>query len=89
QKSQTRSVTSQGGGLVQEFDLFGLDYDADRHFFISQFFRNKYDAALAEYPIIDSRVQITRMEVWVTNRQNRITTGNEGNNIRNVIALQD
>ena len=89
QKSQTRTVTSQGGGLVQEFDLFGLDYDADRHFFISQYFRNKYDEALTEYPIIDSRVQITRMEVWITNRQNRITPGNEGNNLRNIIAISD
>lgn len=89
QKSQTKTVTSQGGGLVQEFDIFGLDYDADRHFFLSQYFRNKYDKSLSTYPIIDSRVQITRLEVWVTNRQNRVTTGGEGNNLRNIIALQD
>jgi len=89
QKSQTKTVTSQGGGTIQEFDLFGLDYDADRHFFLSQYFRNKYDDALKNYPFINSRVQITRMEVWVTNRQNRINTSPEGNNLRNIIALQD
>ena len=89
QKSQTKTVTAEGGGAIQEFSLFGLDYDADRHFFLSQYFRNKYDSALEQYPIIDSRVQITRMEVWVTNRQNRVTTSQEGNNIRNIIALQD
>lgn len=89
QKSQTKTVTSQGGGTIQEFSLFGLDYDADRHFFLSQYFRNKYDAALSRYPFIDSRVQIKRIEVWVTNRQNRVTTGNDGNNLRNVIALAD
>ena len=87
QKSQTKSVTSQGGGTIQDFDLFALDYDADRHFFLSQYFRNKYDAALRSYPVIDSRVQITRIEVWVTNKQNRISTTN--NNLRNIIALQD
>lgn len=87
QKSQTKTVTAQGGGTIQEFELFGLDYDADRHFFLSQYFRNKYDSSLKNYPIIDSRVQITRMEVWITNRQNRISTTN--NNLRNVIALQD
>ena len=64
-----------------------MDYDSDRHFFLSQYFRNKYDTALKNYPFIDSRVQITRLEVWVTNRQNRITTTN--NNIRNIIAIQD
>ncbi|KAB1156345.1 T9SS outer membrane translocon Sov/SprA [Flavobacterium luteum] len=87
QKSQTKTVTAQGGGTIQEFDLFGLDYDADRHFFLSQYFRNKYDSSLKNYPFIDSRVQITRMEVWITNRQNRVSTNN--NNLRNIIALQD
>lgn len=87
QKSQTKTVVAEGGGTVQNFDIFALDYDSDRHFFLSQFFRNKYDSALKNYPFIDSRVQITRLEVWVTNRQNRITTTN--NNIRNIIALQD
>lgn len=87
QKSQTKTVTAQGGGTVQDFELFALDYDADRHFFISQYFRNKYDSSLRNYPFIDSRVQITRMEVWITNRQNRVNTTN--NNLRNIIALQD
>src|SRR6476660_7092528 len=34
QKSQTKTVTSQGGGLVQDYSLFGLEYDSDRHFFL-------------------------------------------------------
>ncbi len=89
QKSQTKTVTSQGGGLIQDYSLFGLEYDSDRHFFLSQYFRNRYDESLEKYPIIDSRVQITRMEVWVTNRQNRINTSPDGNNLRNIIALQD
>jgi cell surface protein SprA len=87
QKSQTKSVSAQGGGTIQDFDLFALDYDSDRHFFLSQYFRNEYNSSLRNYPFIDSRVQITRIEVWVTNRQNRVSTTN--NNLRNIIALQD
>jgi len=87
QKSQTKTVTAQGGGTIQEFDFFALDYDADRHFFLSQYFRNKYDESLKNYPLINSRVQITRIEVWVTNKQNRINTTE--NNLRNIIAIQD
>ena len=87
QKSQTKSIVAEGGGTVQNFDLYALDYDNDRHFFLSQYFRNKYDASLVKYPFIDSRVQITRIEVWVTNKQNRVSTNN--NNLRNIIALQD
>jgi cell surface protein SprA len=87
QKSQTKSVSAQGGGTIQDFDLFALDYDADRHFFLSQYFRNEYNSSLRNYPFINSRVQITRIEVWVTNRQNRVSQTN--NNLRNIIALQD
>ena len=87
QKSQTKTVVAEGGGTVQDFDMYALDYDNDRHFFLSQYFRNKYDSALRNYPFIDSRVQITRLEIWVTNKQNRVTTTN--NNLRNIIALQD
>ncbi|WP_413614197.1 cell surface protein SprA [Flavobacterium sp. N1719] len=87
QKSQTKTVTSQGGGTIQDFQLFAQEYDNDRHFFLSQYFKNKYDFALRNYPFIDSRVQITRIEVWVTNKQNRVN--NTNNNQRNIIALQD
>ncbi|QYJ69384.1 T9SS outer membrane translocon Sov/SprA [Flavobacterium litorale] len=87
QNSQTKTVTAEGGGTVQDFELFALDYDADRHFFLSQYFRNLYDFSMRTYPFISSRVQITRMEVWVTNRQNRINATQ--NNARNIIAIQD
>ncbi|WP_035677249.1 T9SS outer membrane translocon Sov/SprA [Flavobacterium limnosediminis] len=87
QKSQTKSVTAQGGGTLQDFELFALDYDSDRHYFLSQYFRNKYDEALKTYPVISSRAQITRIEVWITNKQNRINATD--NNLRNILALQD
>lgn len=87
QKSQSKSITTQGGGTIQEFDFFALDYDSDKHYFLSQYFRNNYDNALRNYPVIDSRAKITRIEVWITNRQNRVTTTD--NNLRNIIALQD
>ncbi|RLD30312.1 MAG: cell surface protein SprA [Bacteroidetes bacterium] len=84
QKSETRTVVSQGGGTLEEFDFFGLDYDENRHFFLSQYFREKYDEALETYPYINNQgLQITRIEVWVTNR----TTQTE--NVRNIVALQD
>lgn len=87
QNSQRNTIVAEGGGTVQDFEMFALDYERDRHFFLSQYFRNKYDNALRNYPYIDSRVRITRVEVWVTNRQNRLN--NTNNNQRNVVALQD
>lgn len=83
QRSQNNTVVAQGGGTLNEFELTALDYDEDRHFFLSQFFRDQYDGALENYPYIRSQVQITRLEVWVTNRSQQTL------NVRNVVALQD
>lgn len=84
QKSQASTVVAQGGGTLQEFELFIRDYDENRHFFLAQYFRNTYDKSLATYPYFNNGgLQITRLEVWVTNRSNRT------DNIRNVVAFQD
>lgn len=87
QKSQTKTVNAEGGATIQDFSLFAQEYDSDRHYFLSQYFRNNYDNALANYPYINSRIQITRIEVWITNKQNRVNT--QDNNLRNIIGLQD
>ena len=83
QRSQSNTVVAQGGGTVNEFSITALDYDEDKHFFLSQYFRDNYDKALEKYPYINSQVQITRLEVWVTNRSQQTL------NVRNVVALQD
>ena len=83
QRSQSQNITTQGGGKLQEFDLYASDYEEDRHYFISQYFRDNYDKFLETYPYINSPVQITRIEVWVTNR------GYQTQNVRNIVALQD
>ncbi|KAB7529228.1 cell surface protein SprA [Flagellimonas olearia] len=83
QRSQNNTVVAQGGGTLNEFSLTALDYDEDKHFFLAQYFRDNYDRALQDYPFIRSQVQITRLEVWVTNRNQQTL------NVRNVVALQD
>ena len=83
QRSQSQNITTQGGGTIQEFSLFALDYEEDRHYFLSQYFRDNYDKSLKTYPYINSGVQINRIEVWVTNR------GAQTQNVRNIIAIQD
>ena len=83
QQSQNNTVVAQGGGTVNEFNRTALDYDEDKHFFLAQYFRDNYDIALEKYPFIRSQVQITRLEVWVTNRSQQTL------NVRNVVAIQD
>ncbi len=83
QRSETRSVVAEGGATVTPFDLFALDYDENRHFFLAHYFRDNYDRVLRQYPFINSNVQITRVEVWITNRNSNTE------NVRNIVALQD
>ncbi len=83
QRSQNNTVVAQGGGTLNDFSISALDYDEDKHFFLAQYFRDNYDEALENYPYIKSQVQITRLEVWVTNRSQQTL------NVRNVVALQD
>lgn len=83
QRSQNNTVVAQGGGTLNDFALTALDYDEDKHFFLAQYFRDNYDRALTNYPFIQSQIQITRLEVWVTNRNQQTL------NVRNVVAIQD
>ncbi|WP_407557588.1 cell surface protein SprA [Winogradskyella sp. 4-2091] len=84
QQSQAKSVIAEGGGTVEEFEFFARDYDENRHFFLAQYFQETYDKALLQYPFIDNQgLQITRVELWVTNRNNQTE------NVRNIVAFQD
>ena len=83
QQSETRNVTAEGGATITDFELFALDYDENRHFFLAHYFRDNYDRILGQYPFINSNVQITRSEVWITNRAANTQ------NVRNIVALQD
>lgn len=83
QKGETKVIEVKGGAQAQQFEIQADQYDANRHFFLSQYFRDNYDNALKELPIIKSAVTITKIEVWVTNKVNN----NEEN--RNILALLD
>jgi len=83
QRSQVQSVSAQGGSVINEFDFKVSNYDTNRHFFIAHNFRDNYDEALENFPLINTSVNITRVEIWVTNR-NATTVGT-----RNIVALSD
>lgn len=83
QKSETSTIDVEGGARTQEFEIRVDEYEANRHFFLSQFFRDRYDEALEQLPVIVSGVEITKIEVWVTNRTN-IT-----DDTRNIVGFMD
>ena len=83
QESETQNIAVKGGALTQEFALEALDYEENRHFFLSQYFRDHYEEALAQLPTVTSSINITKIEVWVTN------TNSNFDNCRNIVAFTD
>ena len=83
QQSEMSTVTVQGGAQSNEFSLTAVDYDENKHFFVSQYFRDRYEASLQDLPLVISDINITRIEVWVTNIGAAVTQN------RNIVAFQD
>ena len=82
-KSATSSVSSKGGSQTHTFEFSATNYEENRHFFLSHFFREQFDKNMRTLPTIASGINIKRVEIWVTNK-----SGNNENN-RNIIALAD
>ena len=76
-------VRVQNGAQSRQYELKASQYERDRHFFLSQFFRERYDQALRNLPTVQSGIEVRNLEVYVTN-DNRTT-----DNLRNVVALMD
>ena len=83
QRSESQTVVSKGSGSFEEFSILPLDYDENRHFFLGQYFRDKYEKTVKTYPYLNTQIKISRIEVWVTNRSSQTQ------NVRNVIGFQD
>lgn len=83
QNSESKTVSSQGGVQSTKFSIKADNYDANRHFFLSQYFYENYDRFASKLPHVSSGIQITRIEVWVTNKN-----GNY-NESRNFVGFMD
>ena len=68
QRSQRQSMGLQGGAASQAFSMRADEYEENRHFLLAQYFRNKFNFAMSDLPLVRSQVNIMRLEVWVTNR---------------------
>lgn len=65
QQGESRTIVAQGGGVMNTFKLNAIDYEDNQHYYLGHYFLNSYDNALLNYPQINSRVSITRIEAWV------------------------
>ncbi|MEI8074855.1 MAG: cell surface protein SprA [Bacteroidota bacterium] len=83
QRSQKQSIGLQGGAATQSFQKRLDDYEENRHFLLAQFFRNNFNKAMKNLPVVNSMATIQRIEVWVTNRNGATTDA------RDIVGFMD
>ncbi|MDE5786497.1 MAG: cell surface protein SprA, partial [Duncaniella sp.] len=83
QNSESRSVNTKGGVQTTDFSINVDNYDQNRHFFLAHYFRDNYDRFASKLPFVSSGIKITRIEVWITNKNSNF------NQSRNLVAFED
>ncbi len=83
QRARSERINLQGGAQRRTFEIAAGDYEDNRHFFLTHFFRDNYERWMSTLPSPLSGVQITRLEVYVTNRVTNTT------DLRNILAFKD
>ena len=83
QNSESKTISSQGGVQTTKFQVRADEYDANRHFFLAQYFYDNYDSFASRLPHVSSGINITRIEVWVTNKNSNY------NESRNFVGFMD
>jgi cell surface protein SprA len=82
-KGKRQEINIAGKAQVQSFELGADNYESNRHYFVNLYHREQYDYAMSTLPIVSSGINITRIEVWLTNKTNNTE------NTRNIIAFSD
>ncbi|MBN2263184.1 MAG: cell surface protein SprA, partial [Prolixibacteraceae bacterium] len=82
-KGESKVIETEGGAQKTKFEIQATDYDENRHFFLSKYFRDNYNQALSNLPVIMSQAVINKIEVWVTNKKQ------DFNSARDIVAFVD
>ncbi len=83
QRGRKQTIVVKNGGQSREFNIRAHEYEDNKHYFLSQFFRENYESALRNIPTVVSPIKVTRVKVFVTNRKNDTQT------LRNIVGLID
>lgn len=83
QESETQSVGSKGGVQTTSYQFEASEYDENQHFFLMEYFRDKFDEGMSKLPFVKSPILITRVELWVTNKRSNFDKA------RNIVGFAD
>ncbi len=85
QKGESSVVEVKGGSQITDYEITVDKYEANRHFFVAQQFKDSFDGSLANLPIVSTGLNIEKIEVWITNETSRF----EDVSNRNIVAFLD
>ena len=83
EKGEKKEINVQGGAQIQKFEKEASEYEENKHYFLSQYFRDTYESSLSTPPLISSRAIISKVEVWVSNVNSSVE------NTKNIIGFMD
>ena len=83
QKGESSTVEVKGGAQISDYEVYADEYEANKHFFLSHYFRDTYDQSMSKLPLVSSGINIERIEVWITNKTSNFEE------TRNIVALMD
>lgn len=87
QRGQSDMIEIESGVQGREFEIKASDYDENRHFFLGHFFRDHYGIEPGQWlnliPHVQSGVNITRVEVYLVNKNNSVEA------LRSIVAFMD
>ena len=83
QNSESKTVNTRGGAQTTEFTVNADEYDQNRHYFLAHYFRDNYDRFASRLPFVSSGIKITRIEVWITNKNGKFDQS------RNFVGFMD
>ena len=83
QKSEPKEINITNGAQTSDFRFSADNYEANKHYFLANYFKDNYEKAFAEPPLIQSKIIVNQVEVYITNETNKFDDS------RNVIAFID
>jgi len=83
QRSRQKEFTITNGSKDSQLEITLDNYEANQHYFLNQYFRDNYNQSLANAPILSTNINITQIEVWISNRSNSYEEA------RDIMALMD
>ncbi len=84
QRGVSERIVIKGGGLSRPIDKQASAYEYNRHFFLSHYFKKKFDEAYQRNPLApNTGFRVTRVEVYKTN------ISNQTDELRTITAFLD